>query len=59
MAMRSCKMLIVDIEHDDRAKRAMNKIIAGKYFTFHISIASDKIGNTSFAETQASTSYID
>ena len=41
MAMRSCKMLIVDIEHDDRAKRAMNKIIAGKYFTFHISIASD------------------
>jgi hypothetical protein len=29
MAMRSCKMLIVDIEHDDRAQRAMNKIIAG------------------------------
>lgn len=33
--------LIVDIEPDDRVKRAMNEINAGKSFTFHISIALD------------------
>jgi len=34
-------MLIVDIEHDELMTVPMNKIIAGKYFIFHISIASD------------------